>query len=165
MGGDGETQTHLHAARVELHLAVDGVGHLGEFDDGVETGVDVAPGESEHAAEHVDVLPAAQQRVDAAADLEQRTDAPVGVAPAGRLEHGPADAFEQGRFPRAVDADQAHRPARLDLQVDVFQHPAPRAFLAAQDTREFGQLVAQVGFGLVGPEALPGVLDDDRAVS
>ena len=42
VGGDGEAEAHLHAARVELHLAVDGVLELGELDDLVEASRDLA---------------------------------------------------------------------------------------------------------------------------
>ena len=39
--GDAEAQPHLHAARVELHLPVDGVLEVGEVDDLVEAAVDL----------------------------------------------------------------------------------------------------------------------------
>ncbi len=34
--GNGKPQPHLHACRVELHLAIDRLAQLGELDDGVE---------------------------------------------------------------------------------------------------------------------------------
>ena len=123
VGSDGEAEADLHAARVVLHLAVDGVRDLGELDDGVEALVDVAARQAEEAAEHVDVLSATQDGVDAPAHLEEGANPPVGLAATGRLVHAAADHLEHRGLSRAVDADERHRPARLQLEVDVLQDP------------------------------------------
>jgi hypothetical protein len=44
VGGDGEAQPHLHAARVVLDLTVDGVLDLGELDDRIEALRHLTPG-------------------------------------------------------------------------------------------------------------------------
>jgi hypothetical protein len=165
MGGDRKAESDLHTARVVLDLAVDGVGDLGEFDDGVEAGVDLLAGETENAAEHVDVFATGEDRNDATTDLENGPDASVGGAfPRCRI-HGSAQDLEQGRLSGAVDTDNAHGLPGRHFEVHVLQYPAVVEGFAAGPSQSTDHLIVHARPGRVGPKALPQVAYDDRAVS
>ena len=82
-GGDAEAEPHLHAARVELDLAVDGVLELGELDDLVEAGSHHPARQPEQRAVQVDVLTSGELGVDAGAHLDQRAGAAGDLDPPG----------------------------------------------------------------------------------
>ena len=75
VGGDGEPEAHLHAARVALDGRVEELLDLRELDDLVELAGDLGPPHAEDRAAQVDVLAAGQLGVEAGADLEQGADA------------------------------------------------------------------------------------------
>ena len=69
----------------------------------------------EHGTVEEDVLAAGQVGMDAAGHAEERPEAALHLARAGRLVRDPADDLEQGGLPGAVDADEPQRPSRFDL--------------------------------------------------
>ena len=79
--GDREAEPHRHPARVRAHGPVDRVLDLGERDDLVEALADLGAAQALDRAVQVDVLAAAEVRVEAGAELEQRADAAVDAAP------------------------------------------------------------------------------------
>ena len=81
MGGHRKGQAHVHAARVALHRRVDELADLGERDDLVELSVDLGLSHAEDGAAEIDVLEPGELLVEAGADLEQRPDPPVDLAP------------------------------------------------------------------------------------
>ena len=106
-----EAEPHLHAGRVELDLAVDGVLEFGEGDDLVEAPRDLAALEAHDRAGQVDVLPAGQQRL--------------------RSRRGPRSARRPGRRPRRGPAVGYMTRERIFSSVDL---PAPLAPTSAQDS-------------------------------
>jgi hypothetical protein len=79
-GRDREGQPHVHAGGIALHGRVEELLDLGESDDVVELGSDLAPLHAEDRAVQEDVLAAAQLLVKAGADLEQRATRPRRMA-------------------------------------------------------------------------------------
>ena len=164
-GRDAEAEPHLHAARVELDLAVDGVLELGELDDVVEAGGHHPARQPEQRAVQVDVLAPGQLGVDAGAHLDQRTGAAGDLDPAGVRVHHPGQDLQQRRLARAVDPDQADRLAGLDPEVDVLERPAPAAAASTVPVPlGVGGACPQRLPRRIGPEPLPDVRGDDRAV-
>src|SRR4029079_2601527 len=82
-----------------------------------------------------DVLAAAEVRMEAGAELEQRPDRADDLEPPARQREDPCDQAQQRRLAGAVAADEADRRSRLDLEGHVLQRPdvvgPPR--LRAQD--------------------------------
>jgi hypothetical protein len=165
-GGDGKPESHLHAARVELDLAVHRALDLREVDDAVEALGDLLTGKAQQGAVQVDVLATGQVRVDARPHLDEGADTPGDLQPAGVRVHHPGQDLEQGGLARAVGADQPHRLARPHHQVDVLERPAPPlgGMLPAQQVAQPLQLVAQQHARPVGAEPLPEVACLDAAV-
>ena len=79
VGGDGECEANVHPTRIALHGHVDEATDSGEVDDVVELRSDLPAPHSEECAVQVDVVTAAQLRVEAGADLEERADSAVDV--------------------------------------------------------------------------------------
>ena len=81
----------------------------------------------------------------------------------------PETIFSSVDFPAPFAPDDADRLARLDLERDVAQHPAPRVGSRPRcrsDVRSGpGDVVAQQAAAPVDPEPLPDVLDGDGALS
>ena len=75
--GHGEGEAHEHAGGVALDRGVEELGDLGELDDVVELAPDLRPRHAQDGAVEVDVLAAAEFRMEARAHLEQAADAPV----------------------------------------------------------------------------------------
>ena len=75
--GDREAEPHRHPARVRADRPVDRVLELGEGDDLVEALADLGAAQALDRAVQVDVLAAAEVRVEAGPELEQRADAAV----------------------------------------------------------------------------------------
>ncbi len=82
--GHREAQPHVHAGGVVLHRLVDELLDPAEVDDLVEAPVELATGQAQDRAVEVDVLPAGQLGVEAAAELEQRRQPAAACAPAPR---------------------------------------------------------------------------------
>ena len=102
--------------------------------------------------------------MDAGPHLDERADLALGVDPAGVRVHDAGDDLEQRRLAGAVGADEADRLARLDLERDVAQHPAPRVARGLAPPEHVvgpGEVVAQEPPAPVHPEPLPDVLDGD----
>ena len=101
------------------HLHVDELLELGKRDDLVEYERGVLLRQTEDCRVHEDVLAAGQLVVESGAELEQGGyPAPGDDLASGRLEDA-RDALEQRRLAAAVVAEDAHRRARLDVEVDV----------------------------------------------
>src|SRR5688572_4411426 len=69
VGCDGESQSHVHAARIELDRCIQELLDLGEADDLVELSVDLTSLHAQQGAVQVDVLSTAQLRMKASADF------------------------------------------------------------------------------------------------
>src|SRR3989442_11046945 len=121
MHRDRKAEAHVHATRVRLHGGVEETPEVGELLDRRHRAVDRAALQTEERAVQVRVLAAAEVRMEARADLEQRRD------PAGHLERArgrlgrPREELEQRGLPRAVRADDAERSARLDREAHVVE--------------------------------------------
>ena len=158
--GDREAEPHVHARGVRSHGHVDEPLELRERDDLLQVPVDRGPLEAEDGAVQVDVLAPRELRMEARAELEQRPDSAADRdPPLGRL-HDPGDQAEEGRLARAVPADQADRPARLDCERDARERVDDRA--AAPPAGDEHLLQRAHGLG-VHAEATAGALDPDLA--
>ncbi len=116
MSGDGESETHVHPARVPLHRRVDELLDPGELDDRVVAPVDLAALHPEDRPVQIDVLAAGELGMEACSDLEQAADAAANLdAPRGRRRDAGED-LEQRRLPGAVPADDAEHLALLHLE-------------------------------------------------
>jgi hypothetical protein len=116
VGGDGEREPQVHAARVVLDRRVDEALDLGEGDDLVELAHDLVALHAEHGAVQKDVLASAQLRVEAGADLEQRADAAADARVAGRRLGDAREQLQQRALACAVAADDADGLAARDLE-------------------------------------------------
>src|SRR5207245_2218310 len=96
---------------------------LGEVDDLVKAPVDLGPPHAEDRAAEVDVLPARQLRMEAGADLQQRTDTTSDSGSTARRFGDPRQHLEQRRLSGAVAADDADDVAVRDLERDVPERP------------------------------------------
>ena len=119
--GDGETEAHVHAARVGFDRGVDEVLEFGETDDLVELVVYFLFVEAEHDAVDEDVFAAGDLGMETGAELDQ------GAHLAGdrhRALGGFGDAgheFEEGRFAASVLADDTVGGASGNLEADAVQ--------------------------------------------
>ena len=77
MGGDGEGEADLHAARIALDRRVQEFVDAGEIDDGIELAVDLAPRHAQNGAVEIDVFAAGELGVEAGADFQQAAHAAV----------------------------------------------------------------------------------------
>ena len=112
--------------------------------------VDLAGGEAENGAVQIDVVAAAEFRIEAGAQFEQRRNAPVhGHLAAGGLQNSGHE-LQQRALARSVFADDAEGLALLDLEADVLQRPEVLVMIApGQQFLETvaGRVVDGVGFG------------------
>jgi hypothetical protein len=119
----GEREAHVHAAGVAFDGRVDEAGDLGEFDDFVEFGADLAVRHSQDRTIQVDVLAPGQFRMKARADFEQTGDAPAHFDAAAAGFDDATEDFQQRRFPGAVAADNTDDLAGLNFEGHVFEGP------------------------------------------
>ena len=75
MGGDGEREPHVHAARVALDGRVHELPDAGEVHDLRHLPRDLATAHAEDGAIEIDVLATGELGMEARADLEQAADA------------------------------------------------------------------------------------------
>ena len=120
----------------------------------------VAPLEPVDRSAQVHVLAPREVGVEAGAELEQRADRPSDLDAPGRRAEDAGDQPEERRLARAVSADEADRPAGLDVQRDVSQRPDVRRLqVPPSDDRLFqGHVPLRID-----AEAPPDVLDQDLA--
>ena len=123
MGRDGEGEAHIHAAGIALDGRVEEFFGFGEGDDLVELAVDFRLVHAEDRAVEIDVFAAGEFGVKAGADFEKRGDAAFHAGEAFGGFGDAAENFEQGRFARAVSADDADDFAALDIKRDVAKGP------------------------------------------
>ena len=121
VGSDGESQPHVHAARVALDGRVEELLDLGEVDDLVKLPGDLPPRHAQDRAVEIDVLAARQLGMKAGADLEQTADPSVetDLAP-GRLGD-PAQDLQQSRLAGAVAADDPDDLPWLDIEGNIIE--------------------------------------------
>jgi hypothetical protein len=149
-GGDAERQAHLHARRVHAHRLVDVVADVGERFDLRHQRDDFIDPQADQLAGHQRVLAAGEIGVETHAQFQQRRHAALDRhASRGRLR-GAGNELEQRALAGAVDADDAHRFARRELEADVLQHPFLAVALAQERQRPFGQPVPALVVDLVG---------------
>jgi hypothetical protein len=116
-------EPHVHPRGVALHGGVEKLLDLGEGDDVVELGSDLAPLHPENGTVQEDVLTAAQLRMESRPDLEQRGHpAAQDGATLGRLGDARKN-LEQGTLARAVAADDADDLSNLHVERDSAQGP------------------------------------------
>ena len=122
--------------RVVLHLVVDELLELGEFDDLVESAADLLARQPEQRPVQEDVVAPGQLGLEPCAELQHRRHlASHDDLAGGRLQDS-GDALEQGRLARAVAAEDPDRLTRTDLRTDVPEAPrTPRTGRARRATR------------------------------
>src|SRR6266513_2433240 len=119
MHGDGETEAHVHAARVGLHRRVKEAPDVGELLDRGHRAVHLLARKAEERAVEVRVLAAAEVGMESGADLEERGHATVDLERStGRLRRA-REELEQRRLPRSIRADHTERGPRLHREADV----------------------------------------------
>ena len=162
---DRESDAHLHAARIELHLPLDRVLDLRELDDLVELLGHLLAGEPEERRVDEHVLAPGEIGMNPRHHLEQRTDAAVGLDGPGVREHDAGDDLEQGRLPRTVGTDDRQALAGLDIEGDVTKDPAPGVgSVRSPEPGGAGEMVSQQSSAAVAPEPLPDLIDMNAAV-
>ena len=120
-----EAEAHVHPRGVVLDRLLHEVAEAGELHDVRVAALDLLAGEAEHGAVDEDVLPPRDLGVEAGPQLDQRRHpAGDGDPPGGRLEHA-GHQLQQGRFARAVAADDAEGLAAVNGEVDA--SPGPRS--------------------------------------
>ena len=158
--GDREPEPHRHPARVRADRPVDRVLDLGERDDLVEALADLGAAQALDRPVQVDVLAAAEVRVEAGAELEQRADAAVDLHGARRRLDDPGEHPQQRRLARAVAADQADGLAGRDLGRDVAQRPD---VLAAGAPARDDEILERARLAGMDAEAARDAVGRDRA--
>src|SRR3954453_1581571 len=107
MRGHREREARIHPARIMLDRGVQKRPDLGEFDDGVELAMNLAAAHSEDRAIEIDVVPAAEFGMKAAADLEQRSDASVDRRASARRRRDPREDLQERALAGAIPPDHA----------------------------------------------------------
>ena len=156
IGGDGETEPHLHPRRVILQRHVHEVAQPRVVHDGGVESFDRGTRQAVDGRVEEDVFAAAQLRMEADAQLDERADARPARDPdvaAGRLVD-PGDELQQRALPRSVAADHADRLPLADRDRHVAQGPqlVPGfpAILVEQAEEAHLQLA-----GAVAPQPIP----------
>src|SRR5690606_34609957 len=104
------------------------------------------------------VLAPGQLRVKTRAHFDEARNPPAGEYTAGVGGHHPRDELEQGRFPRAVQAQDRDRLPLADEEIDTAQRLELARGLAAANPRDDGVLERE---RVVEGEGLSDALDDD----
>ncbi len=123
VGGDGEGEPHLHAARIALDRGVDEFLYAREIDDLVELAIDLLLPHAEDGAVQVDVLAAGQLGVEAGADLQQAGDPAADFGPSAARLGNSGENLEQGRLAGPVAPDDPQHLTLAHLEGDVAQRP------------------------------------------
>src|ERR1041385_2061895 len=106
-GGNGERQSHVHAARISLYRLIKEVADFGEPFDLRKERISLAPRKSEQRRIHINVFDTGEFRIEAGAQLEQGRDASlVPNVTTGRLQ-GSGNDLEQSGLAATVRADDA----------------------------------------------------------
>ena len=148
--GYAKGQAHLHAAGVGANLMVHGFADFGKALDFGHQRFDFFDLHAEQLAGHEGVLAPGEVWVKPHAQLQQCCDPTFQLdLPAGRLG-GAGDHLQQGTFARAVDANDAHRLAGLDLEIDALQHPVQVMAGAGKRHHPFEQPAPAIRVLLVG---------------
>ena len=153
---DGEGQAHHHAAGVGLDRLVDEVADFGEGGDVFVPLVDLARGESQDRAVEVDVIAAAEFRIEAGAEFEQGGDASVNIDRAARRMQDPGHHLQERALAGAVFPHNAEGLAALHLEADVVERPE---ILVALQTIQGQQLLEAVARRVVDRVAFRNTLE------
>src|ERR1035437_3436672 len=121
--GDRETETHVHAAGVDLDGGVDELPDVCEVNDLLHRLLDLALAQPQDRSVQVDVLASRELTVESCAELEQVRNAPVGDHRAGRRTMHAGEQLEHGRLSRAVVSDQPERGPAGNVEGDVGHRP------------------------------------------
>lgn len=123
MGGDGEGETHGHAAAVALDGGVEEFFDFGEGNDLVEFGFDLVFAHAEDGAIEEDVLAAGEFRVEAGADFEEGGDTSIEGDASGGGFGDAGEELEEGGFACAIAANDANDFTGRDFEREVFDGP------------------------------------------
>ena len=121
--GNREREAEIHAAGISLHRRINKTCDAGEFDDLVETALDVAPVHAKDGAVQEDVFAPRQLGMKARPDFEQCAEAAVHGRFTGRRQRDAGKHLEQRALAGAVAADDAERLSMRNVERDVAQRP------------------------------------------
>lgn len=121
MDGDGEGEAHGHAARISFYGLVEEVSDFSELLDGVESAFGFRMGQAKDSGIEVDVIAAGEFGIEAAAELEQSSDAALNLDDAGGRLEDAGDDLQQGAFAGAIFSDDAEGLSAADGEGDIVE--------------------------------------------
>jgi hypothetical protein len=113
---DREPKAHIHSARITPNGRIDEIADPRELDNGVKTLADLVGGHPENRGVDGYVLPTREQRVEARADRDQRSDPTPNRDPAPIRPKDPVQTLEKGGLPGAIGADEAQGFSTRDFK-------------------------------------------------
>src|ERR1700741_3422953 len=121
MGGDGESEAHIHPAGIMLHGCIDEFFKFGESDNFIKFAPDLIFAHAQDGPAQVCVFAAGQLGVKARANFEEATNASANLRPSGGRFRNAREDFQQCSFAGAIAADEAEDFAFADLEEEVVQ--------------------------------------------
>src|SRR5579864_3505415 len=79
MCGDGESETHIHSARITLHRSIKESFYFSEGDDFIELSFYFGAGHSENSAVQENIFASGELRMKTGSDFEQSSDPAVNI--------------------------------------------------------------------------------------
>jgi len=146
VGGNGEGQSHIHAAGVAFDGGFQEFFHASEVYDFVEFGLDFGAVHAEDGSVEKDVFLAGEFGVKAGADFEEAADFAVEGDAAFGGRSDAAEEFEEGGFASSVSSNEADDFAFFYLKGDVVEAPEVFVFGAFPffSREEFSKAAANI---------------------
>jgi hypothetical protein len=123
MGGDGESETNKHAARVALDRRIDKSFDLGECDDLIELASDFVTVHTKDRAVEKDIFSTGELRVETDPDLQQTSDLAAHKHPPSTWLCDTRQDLQQGRFAGSVGTDDAEALALVNAKGEMPKGP------------------------------------------
>ena len=118
---DSKSQTHEHTAGICLNRLVDKISNVCEFQDIVQSGIDLLFGKSDHGTVQVYILQAGIFHIKSGSQLQQGRDTSVYLHfSLGRSQNTGDDLQDRG-FTGTIGSDNTHAFPFLNIEVYITQ--------------------------------------------
>jgi hypothetical protein len=114
LGGDRESQAHVHPARIIAHGHVDKIVQSGKIDDGVKSASNILARNAQQRGVEIDVFPPGQIAMKPCAQLKQGANAALGANGSARWGDGACGKAKGRAFPGTIGADDADGASFFD---------------------------------------------------
>ena len=133
---DCECKAYYHPAAIRLDWLLDELADIGEGGDIIKAPGHLFARDAEDRAVEKDILAAGKLGVEAAAELEQRRNAPTHIDAALAGGQCTGDHLQQRALAATIAADDPHRLAAPYLERDAAHRPVLVAVLAAKTVEQ-----------------------------